>query len=211
MVDKSIDDKIEDQELISGIASGSATSLEYLYKAYLPMVVQMIAQNSGDEDDAKDIFQEAVMVLYDRINQGNFVLTSKLKTFLYSVCRRLWLKKLNTNDRVSFNTQEHEELVPVENDLLEYEQKEEQFILMEQSLHLLGEPCQTIISDFYLKNMSMQEICEKFGYTNTDNAKTQKYKYLQSLKKLYFGQHEEIRRRSKLNLWKGPTPIIAAK
>lgn len=193
MVDKSIDDKIEDQELISGIASGSATSLEYLYKAYLPMVVQMIAQNSGDEDDAKDIFQEAVMVLYDRINQGNFVLTSKLKTFLYSVCRRLWLKKLNTNDRVSFNTQEHEELVPVENDLLEYEQKEEQFTLMEQSLHLLGEPCQTIISDFYLKNMSMQEICEKFGYTNTDNAKTQKYKCLQRLKKLFFGQHEEIR------------------
>ncbi len=137
MVDKSIDDKIEDQELISGIASGSATSLEYLYKAYLPMVVQMIAQNSGDEDDAKDIFQEAVMVLYDRINQGNFVLTSKLKTFLYSVCRRLWLKKLNTNDRVSFNTQEHEELVPVENDLLEYEQKEEQFILMEHQWLLL--------------------------------------------------------------------------
>jgi len=193
MVDKSIDDKIEDQEIISGIANGSATSLEYLYKAYLPMVVQMISQNSGDEDDAKDIFQEAVMVLYDRINQGNFVLTSKLKTFLYSVCRRLWLKKLNKNDRVSFNTQDHEELVPVENDLFEYQQKEEQFVLMEQSLHLLGEPCQTIISDFYLKNMSMQEICEKFGYTNTDNAKTQKYKCLQRLKKLFFGQHDENR------------------
>jgi len=193
MVDKSIDDKIEDQEIISGIACGSATSLEYLYKAYLPMVVQMISQNSGDEDDAKDIFQEAVMVLYDRINQGNFVLTSKLKTFLYSVCRRLWLKKLNKNDRVSFNTQDHEELVPVDDDLFEYQQKEEQFVLMEQSLHLLGEPCQTIISDFYLKNMSMQEICEKFGYTNTDNAKTQKYKCLQRLKKLFFGQHDENR------------------
>ena len=193
MVDKSIDDKIEDQEIISGIANGSATSLEYLYKAYLPMVVQMISQNSGDEDDAKDIFQEAVMVLYDRINQGNFVLTSKLKTFLYSVCRRLWLKKLNKNDRVSFNTQDHEELIPVDDDLFEYQQKEEQFVLMEQSLHLLGEPCQTIISDFYLKNMSMQEICEKFGYTNTDNAKTQKYKCLQRLKKLFFGQHDENR------------------
>src|SRR5690606_1438568 len=193
MVDKHIEDRLEDQEIISGILNGSATSLEYLYKAYLPMVVQMISQNSGDEDDAKDIFQEAVMVLYDRINQGNFVLTSKLKTFLYSVCRRLWLKKLNKNDRVSFNTQDHEELVPIDDDLFEYQQKEEQFVLMEQSLHLLGEPCQTIISDFYLKNMSMQEICEKFGYTNTDNAKTQKYKCLQRLKKLFFGQHDENR------------------
>src|SRR5690606_30231760 len=129
MVDKRIEDRIEDQDIISGISNGSASSLEYLYQTYLPMVVQMISQNNGDEDDAKDIFQEAVMVLYDRINQGNFVLTSKLKTFLYSVCRRLWLKRLNKGDRVSFNTQEHEELVPVENDLLEYEQKEEQFIL----------------------------------------------------------------------------------
>lgn len=193
MVDKRIEDRIEDQDIISGISNGSASSLEYLYQTYLPMVVQMISQNNGDEDDAKDIFQEAVMVLYDRINQGNFVLTSKLKTFLYSVCRRLWLKRLNKGDRVSFNAQEHEDLVPVESELHEYEQKEEQFMLMEQSLHLLGEPCQTIIRDFYLKNMSMQEICDKFGYTNTDNAKTQKYKCLQRLKKLFFGQHAEIK------------------
>ncbi|RZK15573.1 MAG: sigma-70 family RNA polymerase sigma factor, partial [Flavobacterium sp.] len=52
----------------------------------------------------------------------------------------------------------------------------------------LGEPCKTIIQDFYIHNLSMQDICEKFGYTNTDNAKTQKYKCLQRLKKIFF-QH----------------------
>jgi len=178
---------LSDQEVIDGIANGSTGELEYLYASYFPMVLQLVTKNNGDEDDAKDIFQEAVIVLYDRINSGDFVLSSKLKTFLYSVCRRLWLKRLNKNDRMSLNVQEQEELVAVENDLLEYQEKEEQFLLMEQSLHLLGEPCQTIISDFYLRNLSMQEICEKFGYTNADNAKTQKYKCLQRLKKLFFG------------------------
>jgi len=177
---------LSDQEVIEGIANGSTSELEYLYASYFPMIFQLVTKNNGSEDDAKDIFQEAVIVLYDRINSGDFVLSSKLKTFLYSVCRRLWLKRLNKNDRMSFNIQEQEEIVAVESDLLEYQQKEEQFLLMEQSLHLLGEPCQTIISDFYLRNLSMQEICEKFGYTNADNAKTQKYKCLQRLKKLFF-------------------------
>ena len=176
----------EDQDVIDGIAKGSSAELEYLYTAYFPMIFQLITKNNGDEDDAKDIFQEAVIVLYDKINNGDFVLSSKLKTFLYSVCRRLWLKRLNKPDRISFNMQEHEEVVVVDEDVLVSQQKEDMFLLMEKSLHLLGEPCQTIISDFYLRNLSMQEICEKFGYTNADNAKTQKYKCLQRLKKLFF-------------------------
>lgn len=186
MVNRIKEDIREDQDIIDGIAKGSSSELEYLYAAYFPMVFQLIIKNNGDEDDAKDIFQEAVIVLYDKINSGDFVLSSKLKTFLYSVCRRLWLKRLNKPDRISFNMQEHEEVVSVDEDVLVYQQKEDQFLLMEQSLHLLGEPCQTIISDFYLRNLSMQEICEKFGYTNADNAKTQKYKCLQRLKKLFF-------------------------
>jgi len=57
---------------------------------------------------------------------------------------------------------------------------------MEKALESLGEPCQTILRDFYIHNRSMADICEKFGYTNTDNAKTQKYKCLQRLKKTFF-------------------------
>ena len=187
MVNRIKEERIrDDQEIIDGIAKGSTSELEYLYTEYFPMIFQLIVKNNGDEDDAKDVFQEAVIVLYDKVNSNNFVLTSKLKTFLYSVCRRLWLKRLNQPDRISFNMQEHEEIVAVEDDLMSSQQKETQFLLMEKSLHLLGEPCQTIISDFYLRNLSMQDICDKFGYTNADNAKTQKYKCLQRLKKLFF-------------------------
>jgi len=181
------EDITNDQKIIEGIAKGSTSELEYLYTAYFPMIFQLIIKNNGDEDDAKDIFQEAVIVLYDKVSNGDFVLSSKLKTFLYSVCRRLWLKRLSLPDRISFNLQEHEDVLPVEDDILNSQQKEDQFLLMEKSLHLLGEPCQTIIRDFYLRNLSMQEISEKFGYTNADNAKTQKYKCLQRLKKLFFG------------------------
>ena len=71
-------------------------------------------------------------------------------------------------------------------DLEKHEEKDRQFTLMDKVLKKLGEPCKTIIEDYYLHSRSMQEICEKFGYTNADNAKTQKYKCLQRLKKLFF-------------------------
>lgn len=150
------------------------------------MVLQFVLSNNGNEDDAKDIFQESVIVLYNKVKSGNFELNSKLKTFIYSVCRRLWLKRLNTQSRNLRNIQDFGNFLPVEQDLEQHEEKDRQFTLMEQALKQLGEPCRTIIEDYYLQNRSMQEICEKFGYTNADNAKTQKYKCLQRLKKLFF-------------------------
>lgn len=175
-----------DQRVIEGVARGDANALEGLYKDYFPMVLNMVLQNNGTEEEAKDIFQEAIIVLYDRIKQGGFELSSKLKTYIYAVCRRLWLKQLGYQGRSFHDVSNYEEAIPVEDDLMVHHEKDLQLSLMEQALDKLGEPCRTIIHDFYILNLSMQAICEKFGYTNTDNAKTQKYKCLQRLKKLFF-------------------------
>jgi RNA polymerase sigma factor (sigma-70 family) len=176
----------EDSEVILGILNGSKKTLEGIYKSYFPMVLQLVITNSGSEDDAKDIFQESVIVLYDKVRAGNFELNSKLKTFLYSVCRRLWLKRLSVKSRNSANITDFEEVLTVETDLEYHEEKDRQFRQMDEALLHLGEPCRTIIEEFYINNKSMQEICEAFGYTNADNAKNQKYKCLQRLKKIFF-------------------------
>ncbi|MEJ7778605.1 MAG: sigma-70 family RNA polymerase sigma factor [Daejeonella sp.] len=175
-----------DNEIILGILNDSKEILNRLYKTYFPMVLQLVLNNNGSEDDAKDIFQESVIVLYNKVKSGNFELNSKLKTFIYSVCRRLWLKRLNAQSRQAKNIQDFSEFHPVEDDFEKHEEKDRHFNMMEQALVQLGEPCKTIIEDYYLQNKSMQEISEKFGYTNADNAKTQKYKCLQRLKKLFF-------------------------
>ncbi len=175
-----------DNEIILGILNDSKDILNRLYKSYFPMVLQLVLNNNGNEDDAKDVFQESVIVLYNKVKSGNFELNSKLKTFIYSVCRRLWLKRLNAQSRNVRNIEDFSEFIPVEDDLEKHEEKDRQFQMMEQALKQLGEPCKTIIEDYYLQSRSMQEISEKFGYTNADNAKTQKYKCLQRLKKIFF-------------------------
>jgi len=177
-----------DREVVLGILNNSEEALNKLYKGYFPMVLQFILNNNGDEDDAKDVYQEGIIVLYNKIKSGNFELSSKLKTYIYSVCRRIWLKKLSQNSRKTNELSDFDDIVSVEIDLEEHEAQDQRFEKMQSALLNLGEPCKTIIQDFYINNLSMQDICEKFGYTNTDNAKTQKYKCLQRLKKLFF-QH----------------------
>ena len=90
--------------------------------------------------------------------------------------------------RYGGDIRDFQEYSPVEDEVEQYAERDIQFGKMQSALQLLGEPCKTIIEDFYINNRSMQEICENFGYTNADNAKTQKYKCLQRLKKLFFQQ-----------------------
>ncbi|MGV3546977.1 MAG: RNA polymerase sigma factor [Pedobacter sp.] len=175
-----------DREVVLGILNNSVEALNKLYVSYFPMVLQFILNNNGDEDDAKDVYQEAIIVLYNKIKGGDFELSSKLKTYIYSVSRRIWLKKLTQYSKKTNNISDFEDVLIVEEDMEQHEQKDMQFDKMKVALESLGEPCKTIIEDFYINNQSMQEICEKFGYTNADNAKTQKYKCLQRLKKLFF-------------------------
>ncbi len=175
-----------DREVVLGILNNSVDALNKLYVAYFPMVLQFILNNNGDEDDAKDVYQEAIIVLYNKVKSGSFELSSKLKTYIYSVSRRIWLKKLAQHSKKTSNIADFEDVLIVEEDMEQHEQKDMQFDKMKVALESLGEPCKTIIEDFYINNQSMQEICEKFGYTNADNAKTQKYKCLQRLKKLFF-------------------------
>lgn len=178
-----------DSEVILGILNNSDTVLRRLYVAYFPMVLQLIVNNNGTADDAKDIYQEAIIVLYNKVKAGNFELSSKLKTFIYSVCRRLWLKRLAQMNRYGGDVHDFQDFLPAEEeDIDQHSERDIQFGKMKNSLALLGEPCKTIIEDFYINDRSMQDICEKFGYTNADNAKTQKYKCLQRLKKLFFQQ-----------------------
>jgi RNA polymerase sigma factor (sigma-70 family) len=177
-----------DNEVILGILNNSESVLKRLYLAYFPMVMQLVINNNGNEDDAKDIYQEAIIIVYNKIKAGDFELSSKLKTYIYSICRRLWLKRLSQINRYGGDIKDFQEYLVVEEDTENHSERDLQFTKMGSALQLLGEPCKTIIEEFYINNKSMQDICEAFGYTNADNAKTQKYKCLQRLKKLFFQQ-----------------------
>nr|WP_246456998.1 sigma-70 family RNA polymerase sigma factor [Flavihumibacter stibioxidans] len=176
--------------MLKGLAENDRKATETIYKENYNMVQSMIINNNGSVDDARDIFQEAMVVLYEKAKSGNFELSCQIKTYIYSICRRLWLKRLQQLNRYQTDVGGVEDSVPVEEDLEQQEQKNMEFHVMEKAMMGLGEPCRSLLDAFYLQKKSMTEIASGFGYTNADNAKTQKYKCLSRLKKLFFAQYK---------------------
>jgi RNA polymerase sigma factor (sigma-70 family) len=179
-----------DEEFLAGLRSGDHIVLSALYKKYYNIVLKFIVNNNGSSDEATDIYQETIIILYENSRKPEFVLTSQLQTYIYSVARRLWLKQLKKNGKTYlFREEEESELADIGSDLDEHYKKEQELERVQKSLAELGEPCSTLINDFYVQRLSMDEIAEKFGYTNPENAKTQKYKCLQRLKRNFFEKH----------------------
>jgi len=181
----SVRTETNEQKLLEGLAHNDRKAIEAIYKQHFNMVQSLILNNNGFPDDARDIFQEAMIVLYEKARSGSFELNSQLKTYLYSVCRRLWLKRLNQQQRFSPEVDNLEETVPIEEDVERHEQLNKDFLVMERSLKNLGEPCKSLLEAYYLEKKSMVDIAADFGYTNADNAKNQKYKCLMRLKKIF--------------------------
>jgi RNA polymerase sigma factor (sigma-70 family) len=175
-----------DDLILHEIRKNNEVALRELYKNYYPMVFNLICSNSGTEQEAKDIYQEAVIAFYERAQQPDFVLTCKIKTYLYAVARRLWLKRLWEKKRFDGKIEERDYFPGIEEEIIDFEERERTFAMMKTALEGLGEPCRSIIEDFYINDLTMDSIRDKFGYTNADNAKNQKYKCLQRLKKLFF-------------------------
>ena len=176
--------------LLQGLAANDKKAVERIYRENFPVIQAMIVNNSGNPEDAADIFQEAMIVLYEKAKLPDFVLNCQIRTFVYSVCRRLWLKKLQQSQRFYTQPEATEEIVAVEEDMEYHESKQAEFNIMENALAKIGEPCKSLLEAYYLQKKGMQEISDLFGYTNADNAKTQKYKCLMRLKKLFFAQYK---------------------
>ena len=181
-----------DELIVSEIRKKNDVVLRELYKTHYPMIVHLVCSNSGTEMEAKDIYQEAVMAFYERVQQPAFMLTCKIKTYLYAVSRRLWLKKLTEKKRFTGSIDEVETFLGIEEEMAETGERELRFARMGQSLEGLGEPCRSVIEDYYINDLSMEQISAKHGYTNAENAKNQKYKCLQRLKKLFFEDYKKV-------------------
>ncbi|HET9746229.1 MAG TPA: sigma-70 family RNA polymerase sigma factor [Chitinophagaceae bacterium] len=181
---------VKEKELLKGLATGDKKAIETIYKDNYNMVQSLVINNNGSAQEAKDIFQEAMIVLLEKARSGNFELNCQIKTYVYSVSRRIWLKRLQQYNRYSREVDGMLGTVPVEEDVEEYERHDHEFAMMEKAISSLGEPCKSLIEAFYIQKRNMQDIANQFGYTNADNAKNQKYKCLMRLKKLFFAQYK---------------------
>ena len=174
---------MNEKELFERICKGDEKALEVIYKKYYRMMTKMVISNSGTEDEGRDIYQEALVVFWQKATSGNLVLTSKISTYIYSICQNLWRKELERKKRLS--NEVIDTAVTVDHDAREREK------IILQCIEQLGDTCKKVLMYYYFEEMSMQDIAEKLGFANTDTAKTKKYKCKKKLDDLVKAHYSE--------------------
>ncbi len=167
---------MKDADILARMSKGDESALEYLYQKYYRMMIKLVTSNSGTEYEAKDIYQEALIVLWQKAVSGNLVLTSKLSTYLYSICQNLWRKELDRKSRLSSETKDGSEYMDHDRD--------ERVKIIRECIDQLGDTCQKVLTFYYFDGMSMNDIAEKLNFSSTDTAKTKKYKCKKRLDQL---------------------------
>jgi RNA polymerase sigma factor (sigma-70 family) len=171
-----------DDAIIDGLKKRDSLIIRYVYKEYYPTIKFLITTNSGTETDAEDVFQDALVVLYRKIAKENLILTSSFKTFLYSICRNLWLQRL---DRRVFSNEflDMEDLSELQefSSSEQADEEHEKYRLFQQHFFRLSEDCQKILK-LFMSKVSLREIAEIMGFKTEKYAKTRKFMCKEKLK-----------------------------
>jgi len=183
--------KNNDQNIIERIRSDSRSiknrALEELYISYYPIIKNYINKNSGNDIEAEDIFQDAVIVLYTKVRQEDFELSCALKTFIYSICRNLWLNRLKTKGKILSLSEDFKE-TEIQAEDLEILDPNTKHKKIRALFDHIDEKCKNVLYNFYFHRMSMQAIANDMGFANAQVAKNKKSRCLKKLKNLVFNK-----------------------
>lgn len=168
------------EDIIKGIRERNSTVLEFLYDEYYPMIKSLILNKNGTETEAQDIFQDTVIIIYEKLKTSKLIITSSFKTYFYAVCKKLWLQRqpilrrtipINQSDEEWSNLYGWEEFIESEEEKLFY-----------HHFRQLDKECQKILLNFFNKKRYK------------DQAKALKYK-ASYVKKLKFKCKEKLFKR----------------
>ena len=180
-----------DNELLNLLKEDSKT-LSIVYRRHKKYCINFMKSMYDEYDEIKDIFQDAVIVLYENVNKPGFSLTCSIQTYLNSICRNQILKRINFSKRYEIqSSQENNEFLESITDWLDEVTvlNSERIIAMQSVLKEMknnSSKCYEILVRFFYQNQSMDKIAEALGYTNADNAKNQKYRCQEKLKEEVF-------------------------
>ncbi len=171
-----------DIEIIKCMREGKYNpAMKGLY-TYLPVVKKFVQKNNGTKQEAEDVFQEGLVIFCKKLEDVNFELRCSINTYLYSVCKLLWLDELKKK-----NKQIKNDFLPLEDKYLSEEintdiENDRPIKAAQEAVFMLGEKCKELLQLFYFKKMTMAQIASQLGFKTEKVAKDQKYRCIEKAK-----------------------------
>lgn len=179
--------KQESQYFIDGIRNNNSKIINEIYEQYSKAIIHYVTSNSGTTEDARDIFQEGMIVLFRKVHAPDFELTSNLLTYFYSICKFIWSNRLRKKQLNTVEIDDAPELMDsysIEKDL----EHKERCAFYNKKFQELGEGCQKVLTLFY-EGTKMKKIAEIMGFASSNYATKRKHKCKQQLMKLVTEDH----------------------
>ncbi len=173
-----------DEAIIEGLRLRSDYIIKYIYQELFPMILFLVTKNNGSEEDAEDVFQDSLIIVFKKIKANEFDLSCSFRTYLYSVSRNLWLQKLSKRKQFSREFSDVETYITMTDYALSEKNQDEleKFRLYQQHFLTLNDDCQKVLM-LFMKKVSLKEIAIEMGYKTEKYAKTRKYLCKEELKK----------------------------
>ena len=171
-----------DTELLAALRSDRMEAAFVQLYRQLPDVIAMVRNHGGTKTEARDLFQDALVVLHEKTTDPVFQLPGTINAYLYGVCRNLWLAELRAKGR----SEKAAALAAEHVEGAEFDLKGESTLqLAERAFAALGAKCRELLTRFYVKQESLSSIAQAFGYAGEGAAKTRKYKCLEQAREKY--------------------------
>lgn len=179
-----------DARILDQMRKGDEEALVTLYEQNRRSITAYVLKNSGTPDEAEDILQECLVVLWERVRAGRFTYKSQLSTFLFGVAKNIWHRSLARKRRESpsMNTEE-----PADTDVsvLDRMIEEEDHVKVGNALQAIGETCRELLMLYYWEELTMDEIARRMNLANAATAKSKKYQCKKALEQILTGGTEQ--------------------
>lgn len=150
-----------------------------LYETAFPMVARFVSNRRGSLQDAKDIFQDALVIFYEKLSHKRVEIEVPDEAYVLGIAKHLWMRKYK-NDSKNIFLDELESTITLPDDYFQtpgYSEK-----LISNFLMTAGKRCMELLTAFYYHNYSMKEITRVFGYGSERSATVQKFKCLEKVR-----------------------------
>jgi RNA polymerase sigma factor (sigma-70 family) len=172
--------KYSDKDVILALKKGDDDlALGFLYKSVLPKVKHYIKGNKGNDDEAKDIFQDAVINFYSKVKLNKIPEDVNISAYICQISKNLWINRVK---RMNKSTEmPHVDFLRTEEDFLGNLITEEKTAAITKLLSEIGQECQRLLKYSVYDKLSMKEICKLMGYSSENLAKNYNYRCKQKL------------------------------
>ena len=174
----------QQKNLFNLLIKGDSNGILEIYALVFPSVIKYIRNNSGNKQDAEDVFQKALIIVTTKAKVKNYKPVENFEWYLYGICRNLWLKELRSRKKRGFKT-EITEITDENNakvialEILENDRRE----VYLRNFNLLSDNCKKVLS-LFLKKRKHKEIAEELNYSSETVVRQRVFKCKNKLTKL---------------------------